>query len=108
MNYKKIIKYTKPTSDPLIIGAPGGVNVVKKAPPSAPQQITGGLLIGTTGVIKQESQLHVQTPRVEVQDRSADITPPPPRWKSLQKWIELNLPGDLPEELILLLPGQLK
>jgi len=78
MNYKKIIKYTKPTSDPLIIGAPGGVNVVKKAPPSAPQQMTGGLLIGTTGVIKQESQLHVQTPRVEVQDRSADITPPPP------------------------------
>ncbi|MEQ8189110.1 MAG: FliH/SctL family protein [Candidatus Eremiobacterota bacterium] len=74
-NQKKIIKFTKPTSDPLVIGAGGGVKTVKK---ELPQQHRGQLIIGARGVVKpseipqpQQQKLPVES----VQDRHQQVQP---------------------------------
>ena len=67
-NQKKIIKFSKPTSNPLVIGAGGGVKTIRK---EAPQQQRGQLIIGSRGVVKPDGPPQNQQRDIEepVQDR---------------------------------------
>ncbi len=78
-NQKKIIKFTKPASNPLVIGAGGGVKTVKKETPPPPQH-RGQLIIGARGVVKSADVPQPQQQNVieePVHDRPPQVPPQP-------------------------------
>ncbi len=73
-NQKKIIKFTKPASNPLVIGTGGGIKTVKKETP--PPQHRGQLIIGAKGVVKPAEMpqpQHQEIKEESVHDRPQQV-----------------------------------
>ena len=71
---KRVIKYTKPTSEPLVIGG-GGAKPKKASPRTSSAGFKGGLVIGTKGVVKSPvSPIKKEQKKKE----GPELLPPPP------------------------------